>query len=345
MTQMLTEIHEQPDVLRKVVSEERERIDHLASAIEARRPRFVVIAARGTSDHAAVFAKYAFEAFAGLPVALAAPSVVTLYQARLDLRDALVIGISQSGEAADVQEILSQAEGAGGFTVTITNEPDSMMSHAAKNLLLCRAGHEKALAATKTYTSELMMLGILAARLARRDDLIRALLEAPDAVERLLVSEDRIRLAVERYAHAEECVVLGRGLNYPSALEIGLKLTETALIRAKGFSSADFQHGPIAMVRGAFPALVMAPLGRSLDQMVEMTQTLNQRGADTIVFSDDARALELARTCIALPVVGHEIVSPFTTVTAGQLFANFLTITKGLNPDCPPGLNKVTVTR
>lgn len=345
MTQMLAEIMEQPRVIGKLLECEYEHIRELVNKVRSRRIRFTVIAARGTSDHAAVFAKYALEAYTGIPVALAAPSVVTLYEARLDLADALVIGISQSGEAADVQAVLDCARESGALTVTITNEEQSSMARQTDNLLLCRAGREKALAATKTYTAELTLLGLFAAQLAGRDDLTAAIEELPAAVECVISARERFEKAVERYTHIDDCLVLGRGLNQSTALEIALKLTETAQVNAKGFSIADFMHGPIVMVRRALPAIVVAPSGRASDQMIEMTRRLSEGGAEVVALSDDERVLELGRTALALPAVRHEIMSPFTAVTAGQLFANYLTVTRGLNPDIVPGLNKVTVTR
>ncbi|BCV20654.1 SIS domain-containing protein [Moorella sp. Hama-1] len=344
MSRMLTEIREQPGVLRRLLQEEAENIRSLAARIRERQCRYAVIAARGTSDHAATFAKYALEVYTGLPVALAAPSVITLYQGRLSLQDALVIGISQSGEAADVGEILRQGRESGAVVVTITNEPESTMAREADHLLLCRAGKETALAATKTYTSELALLGLLVAALAGRDDLAGALAGVPDALEACLALAPRIKQAVERYAYMGECVVLGRGLNYPTALEAALKLQETSYVQAQGFSAADFLHGPIAIVDRGFPAIIVAPAGRSYQQMQAMAGQLLARGAELIVLSDQREILGLARTGLELPAV-DEFASPLTSIVALQLFACFLAEARGLDPDKPRGLRKVTVTR
>lgn len=344
MSRMLTEIREQPVVLHRLLQEEAEKVRSIAALIAGRGCRYVVIAARGTSDHAATFAKYALEVYTGLPVALAAPSVITLYGGKLRLADALVIGISQSGEAADVREILGQARESGAVTVTITNEPASAMAREAEHLLLCRAGKETALAATKTYTSELALLGMLAAALSEREDLNSALAGVPAAMEGCLAGEDRIKSAVERYAYMEECVILGRGFNYPTALEAALKLKETSYVQAQGFSAADFLHGPIAVISRGFPAFIIAPSGRSYSQMQEMAAQLQARGAELIVFSDSQELLERGRTGFRLPAV-EEFASPFTSIVALQLFACFLAEAKGLDPDKPRGLTKVTVTR
>lgn len=344
MSRMLGEIRQQPGILRRLLEAEGDHVRSLASLIKERGCQYVVIAARGTSDHAATYAKYALEAFTGLPVALAAPSVITLYGARLQLGKALVIGISQSGQAADVREILNQARDSGAVTVAVTNQPDSPMAREAGQVLFCRAGEETAIAATKTYTTELALLGMLAAALADREDLRLALQQVPGAIEGCLAAEAQVRQAAERCSSMHDCVVLGRGLNYPTALEVALKLQETAYVRAQGFSAADFLHGPIAMVDRGFPALVVAPSGRTYPQMEEMAQQLLARGAELIVLSDRPEILGSARTRLNLPPV-DEFVSPLTSVVEGQLFANFLAEAKGLDPDQPRGLTKVTVTR
>ncbi|WP_338825073.1 Glutamine--fructose-6-phosphate aminotransferase [isomerizing] [Moorella humiferrea] len=344
MSRMLDEIMEQPGVLHRLLREEKENVRAIANLIKERQCRYAVIAARGTSDHAATFAKYALEVYTGLPVALAAPSVITLYGGCLQLQDALVIGISQSGEAADVAEILHQGRTSGAVVVTITNEAESTLARQADHLLLCRAGKETALAATKTYTSELALLGMLVAALAGRDDLIAALAGVPEAVEACLALAPRINQVVERYAYMDECVVLGRGLNYPTALEAALKLQETCYVQAQGFSAADFLHGPIAIISHGYPVIIVAPSGRSYMQMQEMAGRLLARGAELIILSDRREILDQARTGLELPAV-DEFISPFTGIVAMQLFACFLAEAKGLDPDRPRGLRKVTVTR
>lgn len=341
---MLAEIEEQPEILARIRLEAREEVEELAARVKERGIELVVFAARGTSDHAAIFGQYFLSYLTGLPVALAAPSLVTIYRRPLRLGKALAIGISQSGAAADVAEYLAAARSSGALTALITNNPDSPMAGSVDHLLLCRAGEEKAVAATKTYTAEMALLAMLGLALSGDDALARAFAELPEKVAQTLGLEPAVRNGVERYAFMEECLVLARGLNQATALEAALKIQETSLIGAKGFSAADFAHGPIALVRRNMPALLFAPGGAALEGLLGTAALVRERGGELIVFSDVERALAMGRTAFRLPEV-VEIFSPFTCIAAAQLFACFLALAKGLDPDRPAGLTKVTVTR
>ena len=344
MSIMLSEIKSQPEIIARLLVEAREEIAALAARVKERRIGLVVLAARGTSDHAAIFGQYLLEYLAGLPVALAAPSIVTLYHRPLRLADALVIGLSQSGEAADVNEYLMAARTAGALTAVITNNPDSTMARQAEHLLLCRAGVEKAVAATKTYTAEMALLGLLGLALSGDATAADAFTALPDLMRATLGLEGEIAAGVERYTHIDECVVLGRGLNQATALETALKIQETSYIGAKGFSAADFLHGPIAMLRENLPVLLFGPSGAAMGGLREVAGKIRDRGGDLVVFADARDLLDLGRTAFPLPAA-PEILSPFTCIVAAQLFACFLARTKGFDPDRPRGLSKVTVTR
>ena len=341
---MLEEIKSQPEVLARLIHEAEEEVNHLAADIKARQIELIVFAGRGTSDHAAVFGQYFFSYLTGLPVALAAPSLVTIYQRPLRLAKALVIGISQSGAAADVAAYLEAARSSGALTALITNNPHSPMAAQVDHLLYCRAGEEQAVAATKTYTAELALLAMLGVALVGDKALKTALAALPEKVYQTLALETAIKAGVERYTFMTECLVLARGLNQATALEVALKIQETSRINAKGFSAADFAHGPIALVRQNTPVLLFAPEGAALEGLLAMAAEIRARGGELIVFSDQGRALAMGRTAFRLPAV-EEILSPFTSVVAGQLFACFLALSKGLDPDRPAGLSKVTVTR
>lgn len=341
---MLSEIKAQPEIIALLQREAREELNMLAARVRAHHVNLVVLAARGTSDHAAIFGQYLLEYLTGLPVALAAPSLVTIYHRPLRLANALVIGISQSGEATDVNEFLAGARAAGALTAVITNIADSTMARQAEHLLLCRAGAEKAVAATKTYTAEMTLLALLGLALAGDEALAKEFTELPAKVAQTLGLEDEIRARVERYAFIHECVVLARGLNQATALEAALKIQETSYIGAKGFSTADFLHGPIAMLHPGYPALLFAPSGAAADGLYEVATRIREQQGELVVFADDPRFLAVGRTSFALPCVG-ELISPFTCIVAAQLFACFLALAKGFDPDRPRGLSKVTVTR
>ena len=345
MTQMLAEIREQPDWVERAIGLEHATAIALAADVHERGIRFVVIAARGTSDNAATYAKYMFEIVAGMPTALAAPSVFTLYDAKLDLSQALVIGISQSGQGTDVVQYLSSARASGALTACVTNNTDSAITQVSDYVLLCHAEDERAVAATKTYTTALAVVALLTAELARRSDIIEELHRVPDQMRRVLEIEPVIERSVERYRYIQECAVLARGINQATALETALKLTETCYVVAKPYSGADFLHGPIAMVESGFPCLLYAPDGKAYASQLELALKIRDRGGEIIAIAHGKEALELGTTRIPMPEAVNELMSPLQYILPGQLFACYLSMTRGEDPDSPRGLTKVTLTR
>jgi glucosamine--fructose-6-phosphate aminotransferase (isomerizing) len=345
MSLMLEEIYEQPQAIARAVEQEYANVTRLVGELREREIRHVVIAARGTSDNAATYAKYLIEIVAGFPVALAAPSVYTLYDASVNLAGSLVLGISQSGQATDVVKTLSVARAAGALTVGITNVADSPLSTVSDYTLLCHAGEEKAVAATKTYTTALALIALLVGQWAGSAELVNGLRAIPDQLQATLDMDDTVAAAVERYRYIQECAVLARGLNQATALEAALKMTETSYLVAKPYSGADFLHGPIAMVSEGFPCFLFAPEGRAYPSMVELALKLRERGAELIVVAHSPEILELATKPLALPLAVHELLSPLLYIVPGQLWAYHLARTRGQNPDKPRGLTKVTLTR
>lgn len=347
MSRVLTldEIHEQPAAFSRVLDLEWPTACQIAREVKRRDVRFAVIAARGSSDNAATFGKYLLEIENGLPVSLASPSVVGLYGARMRLERGLVIGISQSGEAPDVTEVLARSKEMGALTVAITNTEGSVMAETADHVLLCRAGEEKSVAATKTYVNSLGALYLLSAALGGRTaGLLDAARALPERMERVIEMEDLIRSRVERYRYMEECVVISRGLNLATAHEAALKLTETCYVVAKPYSSSDFLHGPIAMVEEGFPCMLFAPDGVCLPGMVELAGQLRDRRAELIAVGESRDVLDLAVTGFSMPDGIPELLSPPVYVIVGQLFACWLSLARGLDPDAPRGLRKVTKT-
>lgn len=342
MSHMLDEMSEQPRILRGAVDRLWQR--SVAAAKAARSCPFVVIAARGTSDHAATYAKYLLEIRCGMPVALAAPSVLTLYGARLRQKGSLVVGISQSGAAPDVTAVVQEARRAGAVTLAITNEEQSPLAQAAAHLLPLGAGRERSVAATKTYTATLGALLVFAHALVGMEPPKREIEAAADAVESALKAAPEIERIAERFRFMEECVVLGRGYNYATALETALKIIETSYVMAKSYSAADFMHGPMALLRQGFPCLMMANSGPSLPAVREQATKLLERKAELMVFSDDEEMLRLARVPMRVPFSIPDELAPIAYVVYGQLFAYYLAKTRGLNPDRPRALRKVTRT-
>lgn len=343
MSLMLAEIQQQPTALERTIKREGKRIKRFAAAIENRRPKLIVLVARGSSDNAALFGRYLLEISTGIPVSLAAPGVHTLYQTRMRLQDALVIGISQSGEGTDVNMVLENSKRSGARTIAITNEADSAMTHIADETFLIHAGRERSVAATKTYTGQLVILHMLAAALNGGKGFAEVE-HLPELASQSLELRPLIETMVERYAFMNQCVVVGRGLNYANAYEFAIKLMETCYVVAERFSSADFLHGPIAMVERGFPAFLFAPPGKTLQGMQDLLAKLTALGAETVVISSDKAALKLATRGLKIPSRIEENLTPIPYIIPAQLFAALLAKTKGLSPDSPRSLAKVTKT-
>src|SRR6266849_2716264 len=287
MSRMLEEIRQQPAVLARTLAAEARHIEQFKRVIAQRRPKLIVLAARGTSDNAAQFGRYLLEITTGIPVSLAAPSIYTLYNVAVDFRDALVIGISQSGESTDTNLVLQQARAQGALTIGITNEASSAMANLAEEVFLVRARKEKSVAATKTYTGQVLALYLLAYALGA-DIALDDLRRLPDWVQSALSLEKSISALSERYRFMEQAVVVGRGLNYANAFEFALKMMETCYVVAERFSSADFLHGPIAMVERSFPVFLFTPPGVTWPGMRDMLERLTALKAETLIVTDAA---------------------------------------------------------
>jgi glutamine---fructose-6-phosphate transaminase (isomerizing) len=337
------EILEQPHVLTGLLKS-RPAVEEVCAALARRTYPFVMVAARGSSDHGALYAKYLLGSANGLPVALAAPSLFTQYKTPPILRQALVIGISQSGATEDVVAVVRAAREQGAATLAITNHPKSALSEAAEYTLDIRAGEESAIAASKTYTATLLTVAMLSAGLAKDGQRFADLQRVPDLVSRMLEEDLRVQRMVERYRYLTQCIVLGRGFNYATAFEWSLKLKELAAIGAEPYSSVDFRHGPIALVEDGFPVLAVAPSGLVSAGLVALLRTLvEERRAELVAISDVQGALELARSPIPLPAGIPEWISPMVCVIPTQLFVFALTRARGLDPEHPRGLTKVTL--
>ena len=342
---MRVEIGEQPEVLRRIADEGWRAVQTIAQQIREHDLKYVFLAARGTSDNAAAYFKYLVEIENGIPCGLAAPSVVTLYRAQLHLQGALVVGISQSGEAPDVVEYLAHAKANGALTLAITNEPESPLAQTSHFTLLLRAGAERSVAATKTYTATLATIYLLSEALRNNPHAPQRLHETAAHVEQVLQAEPRVQEIVDRYRYMRECVALARGINQATAQEAALKLIETCYVMCKAYSVADFMHGPFALIEPGFPCLLFAPDGATFPTALESASKLRAGGAETIIFASDPEILNLARTPIPMPAGIPETLSPIVYAVAGQLFAYHLAVARDLNPDQPRGLQKVTKTR
>ena len=344
-THLYREIHEQPEVLARLLDAERSSVQALADAIQARGIDHVVIAARGTSDNAARYAQYLLGAANRLVVGLATPSLFTIYRQPPRFGNCLVLGISQSGKSPDIVSVVAEARRQGALTAALTNIPTSDLGRAAEYVLDLHAGEEKSVAATKTYTAELAAIALLSACLGGGEARLEMLHQAPQQVAQALAVEERVAKVAERYCYMESCVTIGRGYNYATAFELALKVQELTYTVVEAYSSADFLHGPLALVEPGFPAIVIAPSGKMLPEMLAFLQTLSQRGAELVVISDATEALRKARVALPLPEGVPEWLSPLTGIVPGQLLAMYLARARGYDPDHPRSLRKVTETR
>jgi glucosamine--fructose-6-phosphate aminotransferase (isomerizing) len=343
---MRQEIGQQPQVLSTLLDRETENTFRAAAQVAStHQVRYVLVAARGTSDNAARYGQYLLGVHNRLTVALATPSLYSVYGRPPRLEGALVIGISQSGQSPDIVAVLTEGRRQGVPTVAITNDTESPLAAQADFVIPLHAGPELSVAASKTYTAELVALALLSCALGGTGERLDQLQTIPHAAQEVLQVEDLVARAVERYRYAESCVVLGRGYNYSTAFEIALKLKELSYVIAEAYSSADFMHGPSAMLSEGFPALVVAPSGEMYDTMRDFSLELRSRGAELLVISDRTELLDEAVTPLPLPRVLPEWLSPITAAILGQLFALHLTKVKGHDPDRPRGLTKVTITR
>jgi len=344
MTIMRDEILEQASIVARLAADPQ---PYRAAAHEARASgaRFVLYAARGTSDNAAVYGKYLATILAGLPAGLAVPSATTVYGAAIDFRDCLVIGISQSGETPDVAEYVEQARAAGAFTLAITNDEGSLLARGAHLVLATHAGAERAVAATKTYTSQLAALALFWSAWTGADALAGALSDdVPAAMAAACAVEDDIKGVAARLSHADRLLVTARGYNYATALETALKVKETCYLAAMPFSAADLMHGPIAVVEARYPVLLYAAPGKTLAGMLALDAELRRRGAETLVVTDATTSVEGAAAVLRVPLAVPEELTPLVAVLPGQLLALHLSLARGLDPDTPRGLSKVTRT-
>ena len=338
---MAADIAEQPDVFARLLDSSAAAVAEVARVVAARRPRHVVLTARGTSDHAALYAAYLIEIRLGLPAGLASPSAITLFGARPDLADALVIGVSQSGGSPDLSEVLRVARASGALTLAVTNQSGSALTEAAELSIDVSAGHERAVAATKSYTAELLALlmlveGVRGSAAELRSDLA----DLPALAAGVLADPTAVELA-PRYRFAGRLVTTGRGYAYPTAREAALKLMETSYLAALAFSGADLLHGPLAMTDPEVPVLAVVGGGPGGQAMREVLARLGERRADIVAVGPSD--VDQATARIPVPPVDERF-APLLDILPLQRLALAVALERGEDPDSPRGLRKVTST-
>jgi glucosamine--fructose-6-phosphate aminotransferase (isomerizing) len=341
------EIAEQPEALTHFLDTEIPNSARFQPLLHDPDLRYVVVAARGSSDNAARYAQYVFGARLRLPVALAVPSVISVYERPPRLDGALVVGVSQSGRSPDIVSVLKAAGAQGRPSIAVTNDPNSPLAAAATEVLPLHIRAERSVAATKTYLCSLAALALLCTcghdgQEARRAEAeLRALPQIVDAVVQHAFSEKDV---AGRFRHIEHCAAIGRGFNYGTAYEIALKIKELSGVIAEPYSPPDLLHGPIAAIDRGFPVMVVAPDDATLPGLRDLAQTLRERGADLIAITADASLRRIAGSVLTLPAQPRDWLTPLVTVVPGQVFAANLARARGADPDHPVGLTKVTET-
>ncbi len=340
---LIDEIREQPDVLERLLFA-RPDVERVADIIRQRRIRRVMVAARGSSRNAALLGAWWWPVVAGIAVETVPLSLFTLYDATLPLADTLVLGVSQSGRSPDVIRALEMARAQQALTLAITNEQTSPLAAIADHVLDLRAGAERAVAATKTYTAQLLLVAMLGAALAQDERLWHELARVPALVAEALQREDEMRTLAERYRFISRCFVLGRGLAFGATAEWALKLQELTYVQAQAFSVADFQHGPKAMLERDVPVFVLALRGAAWASTHDFVRFLVQEtDADVLVFSNVPETTSLAHCAVTLPDVPEHL-GLFPAIVLAQLFTYALTRTRHLDTEQPRFLSKVTET-
>jgi glutamine---fructose-6-phosphate transaminase (isomerizing) len=346
-SQLLSEIYEQPGAIRGMLEIEAGRVSKISRQLSSHHFSYVLIAARGTSDNAARYGQYIFGALNQLSVALAAPSLFTRYHSPPRLEGALVIGISQSGQSPDIVSVIEEARRQGAPTISITNDLSSPLASAAEYRIGLGVGVEKSVAATKTYTAQLAALALLALSLKESPLHLEPLEAIPGALQQALAAEPQAREAAQALAASDHTAFIGRGFNYSTAWEIALKCKELANVQAEPYSSADFLHGPIAVVDQGFPVNIISMGSTFREELDSLGNDLHTRGARLVTIGDRPVGGHLEGQDLFIPVPAGlpEWLSPMAAIIPGQLLAYHLTIARGLNPDLPRSIRKVTLTR
>jgi glucosamine--fructose-6-phosphate aminotransferase (isomerizing) len=340
-----SEILDQPSVLSRLLRESMGEARRIGGELGRRDFDFALLAARGSSDNAGLYAKYLWGLHNHLPVALAAPSMFSLYRSPPALKRALVVGISQSGQSPDIVGVVQEGRRQGAPTLAVTDDPGSPLAEAADFVLFTDTGTEKSIAATKTYTAQLVAIAMISIGLQGSPERLEELNRVPALLTEVLGTDELIAKAAAQFREMQRCVVLGRGYDYATAHEWSLKLKELTYVVAAPYSSADFLHGPVAILEKGFPVLAVAPLGHTYQDMLRLLEDLvDARGVRLLVVSNADEALGLAEAPLRIPLDLPQWISPIVTAVPAQLFSYHLARAKGLDVEHPRGLQKVTRT-
>lgn len=343
MSHMYDEIHEQAKVIKHIKKHIKNELLNIEKRLNNTKIKCVILAARGSSDNACQYFRYLTEIYAGIPVSFSAPSVISIYKGDINYDSCLVIGVSQSGQAQDVLEVMKIAKSQNSFVIALTNNEDSPMAKLADIHLNLSVGKELSVAATKTFTAELYCLLELANIISmhKLDHLIPLV---PQVIEDVLTRENQIFHIANNYIHVEESYVLARGFLYSIALESALKIQEACYINSKAYAISDFHHGPFAVLDSESHVIIFLKKGPTYQNGIDMIKKMKLTFSDLIVVTDSVIDGIDSDHILMLPEV-DEAISPFAYIIAMQLFAYKLSLLRGIDADQPRGLKKVTITK
>ncbi len=344
---MWREVHEQPEIIAGVLQKNESVIVPLCDTVRKRKIKNVVLAGRGSSEHALIFAKYAFEVFTSMTATMCSPSVITQYNGNVDLSDSLVIGVSQCGQAKDVCAVLNRCRAEGGIAVSITNEIDCLMRNAGDFYINCECGKETSFTAAKSYLSQVVILLMIVANLSGDEKLQADIQTFPQLIAECLNSqfENQVKESIPLFRNARDVLILGRGFSYAVANETELKIMEASYTNAKAYSSCDYPHGPIATTQRYIPVICFLTDERTDESTVTLVEKLKHNfDVSVLVVTNKQKYEYLGNAVVRVPETADGVTGAIADVLFSQLFACLLAIARGYNPDEPIGLSKTTVT-
>ena len=342
---MLKEIHQQPEKIRETLRINSDEIKSIAKKIREMNPKIIHFAARGSSEHACITAKYLFEIVCGIPCNIFNPSIITAYNSKYNLANSVAIGVSQCGEAPDVVEVLNRAKESGGLTIGITNTKGSPIETVSEHSLNCEAGPEVCVTATKSYMTQLTLLTALAAHVSEDESLLAAVEKLADTVQAALCFEDEVADMVRYFHCCDNMFLIARGYSVGVVAEAELKIQETCYVRAMAYSSADYTHGPFAMTGHNSPSIFVAADKHTDHDIDALYKRVLERHVLCVCITNKTEIADRFPFAILLPHRCEGILGSFAAAVIFQFFASYLSILKGFNPDAPIGVSKRTLTK
>lgn len=344
-SKMWKEIHQQPQIIKLALEKNNEMLNKITNAVKERGIKNVVLVGRGSSEHALQVSKYMFEIYCGFTATICAPSVVTLYNGKMDLSNVLTIGVSQCGEARDVYEVMKRTQEQGGICVSITNERECLMSSLNEYYMNCECGKEESVTAAKSYLSQMTLVSALALCIAGKDDLMKNFESPVSVLEKSMNLVDQIDKVIPVFRNTDGIMIYGRGLSYALALETELKLQETCYLNARAYAASDYRHGPISTTKSFIPSIFFMIDEVTNDDMVALHKRLKEEHhVYSLVVSNKKELAELGDVSIVLPEEAEGFAGLYSLTVFSQMFACMLSLSRGYNPDAPVGVSKRTVT-